>query len=309
MQAYISSILQVPEFRRVLSLSGLTPLTRLVNKDFANAIQDSAIRIILQPGFQLTEADITGLSLKLANAGVRLPSLCIKITPRDVSGECDTALLMFVISAIRPHASVITYLIMKGASNIDLCLPHMFSMSDRLTHLNVASQTSTAEFWKCLPSTLVSLRCSISTPPSQDTPTLASLRAVSDHGVQQLGISTIDAILHIAPMLNKLVRKEVQLYGITEAEAGDVATAPAMFRLEERIRGGLFTDHVGGQNYNIGLSYSAMNDTLTPLLLVVQPMTFVLNVTLMHLNNCPHRASTLNKILHAFPNASVKVVQ
>lgn len=311
MESYLAKILQVPEFRKILYLYHLTHATRLMNKLGSMAIHDIPFNIVMHPtSFPLTGADIIELAAKFSEAETQHKVFCIKTTPSDIRRDCDVDLMGKLLNAFGPSTCSITHLIAKGITNLGIFLPHLLTHSFRLTHLNISSYHTTAAFWSIIPNTLQSLRCSVDVGPQPHTPRLHNLRAVSDHGMQALGVSILYNILCMAPGLEKLMRKQPQLFSVSNDEAMDDSIVPAIISLEQRITDGLRIDYAD-QLYKVGLSYSADNNTLIPLLSRISnihPMMFASDVIIPNLNNCPDRSLLINKIIDAFPNASVRNV-
>lgn len=310
----LSDVLLVPQFRKALAVRGLTKTVRLVNRDGANAIQDCGFSPILS---DITSQDIEHLAQRFGLVGIHLQTLRIKTTSSDNVQECDQHNLNKLISDFRPFIGAVTRIVVRSATNLDSFFPKLFMCSSMMVHINISAQPSTVEMWTLLPPLLLTLRCSLQAGPlwrndgrSAPVRFLTKLKTVSDHGHAPIGVDIIGGILHIAPNLRKLVRKQQDGVGFFVTDADDLQHAvDTMEYLEQRISAGLATDHQDSQNFNVYLAFDSHPDKLCPFLwnlITRHPMAFASSVVVLVSD---HEQYLMNERLAvSFPKANVTLV-
>lgn len=297
----------VPHFRKIITIWSANAW-RMVNKDCANAVQDMPVNMVLRPAsFQLTEEDIKCLAGRLQLVDVQLDVLRVKTTQRDVIQACDLDIMHVLLQAVYPFTTSMTHIIIKSIYNLHIFLPDLLTHSNRLTHLNISSHCSTLEMWNLLPDTLRSLRCSLIIGPTSGSKKLPHLQAFSDHSFRNENNNLVTAgvirgIMEIAPQLQKFVRKEPVFFNVTH----DTLIEDIIY-IEQVIDNGLCTDHSGNQEYTVRLSLAEVMAPFLTQLALTHPMMLTSLVVVSDLNKFPDRTAIKNKIVIAFPNASIKI--
>lgn len=308
--------LLVPEFRKALSLRGLTKTIRMVNRDGANAIQDCGFSPVMSG---LTAREIDHLADRFRVVGVQLQTLRIKTTVGDAVRPCDPDTIGRLMARFAPFIGKITRIVVRSATDLDALFPQLFmrstsiddSCGNRLAHINISAQPSTVGMWTILPSTIRTLRCSLQAgPPPGMERALNALETVSDHGSAPIGVDVVGGVLRIAPNLRKFVRKHGDGVSFFVTDADDLGTAvDTMEHVEQRIGAGLATDHQAGQNFQVYLAFDSCPEELSAFLCRLSarhPMEFASSVVVLLAIIGPQ--TVRERLAEAFPKADVSLV-